>query len=272
MANDNALARIDTNSTPSLARPIDGRAAVQARNLDDLMRVSQMVARSGLYGVRSVEDAFVRMLQGVEMGLGMAQSLRGIANINGKPVTEASTMVAVCLARPDICEYFTCTETTAKSATYEAKRKGAPRPVSLTYTIEQANTAKLTGKDVWRAHPEDMLRARASSKLARMVFPDLVGGIYTPDEADDFRRPAQSAPEPVQVESRVFVPEPSESPAAGLAARLEAAQDARELAEVAADIKRATLGFDEVEQLRVLYLERAKALRGEVAREPGEEG
>ena len=39
----------------------------------------------------------------------------------------------------------------------------------------------LLGKDVWKKYPADMLVARATSRLARLVFPDTTIG-YTPEE------------------------------------------------------------------------------------------
>jgi hypothetical protein len=44
-------------------------------------------------------------------------------------------------------------------AIYETKRVGST-PVKISFTIEQAKQAGLTGKDNWRNYPAAMLRAR----------------------------------------------------------------------------------------------------------------
>ena len=56
------------------------------------------------------------------------------------------------------------------------------------WTIEMARTAGLVKeKSNWVKIPTDMLVARAQSRLARMVYPDLLAGLYTPDELIDMR-------------------------------------------------------------------------------------
>ena len=97
----------------------------------------------------------------------------------------AQLMVALCLKSGQF-EYFERISSSATEATYEAKRKGARSPQSVTYTIEQAKAAGLVkDKSAWVKDPESMLLARASSRLARIVAPDIVGGIYTPDEIEE---------------------------------------------------------------------------------------
>lgn len=142
-------------------------------------------------------DVLVILMTGSELGLSPMQALRGISVIEGKPVLDAALIVALIVKRRDICRYFRLVESTDTSATYETHREGAPEPVRLTYTIEQAQKAKLTGKDNWQKHPADMLRWRCSAKLGRAVYADLVLGLYTPDEGDEIReRVLNEAPPP----------------------------------------------------------------------------
>jgi len=54
----------------------------------------------------------------------------------------------------------------------------------MSFTIEQAQRAGVTGKDNWKKYPEAMLRARCISALARAVYPDVVLGIYETDELE----------------------------------------------------------------------------------------
>ncbi len=46
----------------------------------------------------------------------------------------------------------------------------------------QAERAGLLRNDVWKKHPENMLRARAATNLARSVYPDVCSGVLDPDE------------------------------------------------------------------------------------------
>lgn len=126
-------------------------------------------------------DVLAVMLTGQELGLGPMQSLRAIQIIKGKPTLSADLMGALCRQRRDICEYIKLVESTALVARYETKRAGDPSPTPMSFTIEQAKTAGLTG-DNWQKYPAAMLRARALSALCRAVYPDLILGLYDPEE------------------------------------------------------------------------------------------
>lgn len=159
--------------------------ALQPQSLGELERMAGMVARSGLYGIRSPEEAFVVMHTGHELGLGMSQALRGIhiMNVNGgkKPSLSAQLMHGICLQSPQ-CEYFSIVETTNETCTAKTKRVGQDEEV-LTFTIQDARRAGLTGNN-WSKYPRAMLKARATAELARQAYPDLMFGLYTPDELE----------------------------------------------------------------------------------------
>src|SRR5690606_14566168 len=105
------------------------------------------------------------------------------------------------------CKYFRLVESTDERATYETLREGEPEPTRITWTIQQAAKAGLTGRQNWKAHPAAMLRARASAALARAVYPDVAMGIYDPDEALDFIDVSRSVSKP-RVEVNAKAPPP----------------------------------------------------------------
>lgn len=188
------------------AKPmLDPRAAVAARSLDDVNRLAQAIAKAGLYGVKSVDEAMIRMVTGMELGLSALQSIRGVFVIStgGKnmPGLYADVMVAICKSRPDVCEYFQLIESTGQKATYATKRRGAPSETRMTFTIEEARNAGLAGKDVWKSYGPAMLRARCSSALSRVEYPDLLNGLYSIEELQDMRASPQSIP----IEARITV-------------------------------------------------------------------
>jgi hypothetical protein len=67
--------------------------------------------------------------------------------------------------------------------------------------MEQARVAGLVrGGGQWQTYPEAMLRARCAAALARIVYPDLVAGVYDPDELAGTDAPvATSRPAPAAV-------------------------------------------------------------------------
>ena len=57
------------------------------------------------------------------------------------------------------------------------------RESTVIWTIQMAQKAKLTNKQVWQMFPQSMLVARATSQIARGLFDDVLHGlIYTPEE------------------------------------------------------------------------------------------
>ena len=159
----------------------------EPKSLDEAERLAVTLSKSLMLpeALRNKPgDVLFVMMAGRELGLAPMQALRGLNIINGKPVMTADMTVGLVLSHPELCEYFEVTETTATKATAVTKRKGR-EPQSLTFTIEDAQRAGLTGKDVWKKYPGAMLRARVTQMLARMVYPDVVAGIYEQGEAEE---------------------------------------------------------------------------------------
>ena len=127
------------------------------------------------------QDALIVLMAGRELGFAPMPSLRMLSVIKGKVTLSADATVAL-VRRSGECVEWRCVETTRERATYTTRRKGDTEPTVLTWTIEQATRAGLVGGQGWRSYPEAMLRARCASALARIVYPDLVAGIYDPDE------------------------------------------------------------------------------------------
>lgn len=129
-------------------------------------------------------DVMAIILTGAELGLGPMQSIRGVHIIEGKPTLAAELMAALVVRVDSVCEYLQLIESSATVAVYETKRKGHPKPTTVRWTIAQAQAAGLVGRDNWRKYPDAMLRARCTAAICRAVYPDLVGGMYDPDEID----------------------------------------------------------------------------------------
>jgi hypothetical protein len=157
-------------------RGLDPRTMGDARILAKDMHDSRMFSAYG-----TPQAVLSTVMLGRELGLPAMASLRGVHIIEGRHALSAQTMVALIL-KSGLAEYFRPVSVSPTSVTYETLRKGGAR-FELTHTIEMATTAKLVkpGSN-WEKVPTDMLCSRASSRLARLIYPDVVGGLYTPDE------------------------------------------------------------------------------------------
>jgi hypothetical protein len=167
--------------------PVQGvnTLAYEPTNLDEAFRMAQILVSSGLTprGVDTPQKAFLIMAQGRELGLSTMQALGNIYVVEGK-VSLSSDLMAAMVLKSQVCEYLRVVEMTAERATYAAKRKGG-NEFRFSFSWEDANKAGLTGRATYKANPADMLRHRALSKTVRAVFPDVVAGLYSRDEAED---------------------------------------------------------------------------------------
>lgn len=149
-------------------------------------------------------DVAAIVLHGASLGIDAMSAIRSMHIIEGKPTLSADLMVGLAKRSP-VCEHFTLVESTDLIATYETKRRGDPRSVKMSFTIEQARAANLLGKSIWKAYPAAMLRARAASALARAVYPDIFAGVYDPDELEPTRTidvtPPATPPDTTEVDA-----------------------------------------------------------------------
>lgn len=193
-----ALILSPTDPRWSLAlEPTDPRSAfVMAKHLYN----------SRLFSNFPNEDAVLAaILMGRSLGIDMMTILRTSHVIEGKIALHAAVIIGLVI-RSGKADTFKCIETTPMKATYKSHRKGDPdpTPTTYTYTIEDANQALLTKlKDgakpgSWQKIPRTMLRYRCGVELARMDYPEIVTGLYTPDELG-----AEFEVEPEHIDARV---------------------------------------------------------------------
>jgi hypothetical protein len=166
-------------------RQLDPRSPKEARLLAQDMFASRMFSA---YGTQ--QGVLSTVLVGRELGLPAMAALRSIHVVEGRHTLSAGLMVALVL-KSGLAEYFEPVEFDEKKATFVTKRVGARKEVTLSHTIEMAVIAGLVKeKSNWVKTPIDMLCARAQSRLARMIYPDLLAGLYTPDELEEMKAAA----------------------------------------------------------------------------------
>lgn len=129
------------------------------------------------------ESVLAAMLTGNELGIGVMQALAKIHVIEGRPAISAELMRALVIR--DGHELW-IEELSNSRCTVVAQRAGSERQQRFTWTLDDAKSAQLSGKDNWRKYPRAMLLARATGEACRAVFPDLLAGMsYTSEELTD---------------------------------------------------------------------------------------
>jgi hypothetical protein len=265
----NNTTQLTTTTSDSLLG-VDARKAFEPRNVAEACDYAGLLVRSKFLprAVTSAEAAFAIIATGRELGMTALQSLRAIHVIDGKPTLSADLIAALCKKSPDLCRYFRLVQTSDTVATYETHRVGEPSPTRLSFTFAEAQRAGLTNKDNWRKFPAAMLRARAITALARAVYPDLVMGIYDPDEvtvANDASAPVESPRESETVVTVVQDEDITEvqSVFTAILERIDAAQSGSELdalaREAVREAKRGGLTVGELQTLKTAVVNARRA-------------
>jgi hypothetical protein len=240
-------------TTNERALTITPKSLSEVQSLADVLSKSVLLP-DALKG--KTADITVQVLAGAELGLAPMASIRGVHIVQGKPVLAADTMIALVLGS-GLCEYFSCTEETATSVTYETKRKGSPYPQRFTWTDEDSKKAGLSTKDNYRLYGRQMKRARCKAVLARDVFPDVLAGCYDPDELQQLAR--EQAPSERRHSDAVDAEIVSETPVADdLIAQIDVAKSKADLEALVPQLKK--LGNGRLTEARARYNARIAAL------------
>jgi hypothetical protein len=191
--------------TTELTTQRAGGLALQT--FDDAWRFWQMVAKTDFAPKDfkgKPEACLLAGQHGAELGLGPMQSLQCIAVINGRPSIWGDAALAL-VQSSLVCE-FVWEEVTgdgdAMVAQCQAKRRGYPKPTTVQFSVADAKKAGLWGKSgPWTQYPKRMLQLRARGFALRDAFPDVLKGLVTAEEAQDYPTP-EPAREPVVVRPR----------------------------------------------------------------------
>jgi hypothetical protein len=173
------------------------------QSVADAMKFGEMVSSSDFApkDFRGKPASCMLAIQcGAEIGLAPLQSLQSIAVVNGRPSVYGDAALALVKASP-VCEYVTESiegDGDQMTAICTAKRRGYPQPTVVRFTVADAKKASLWGKSgPWTQYPKRMLQMRARGFALRDCFPDVLKGLVTAEEAQDYQH--EPAREPVVV-------------------------------------------------------------------------
>jgi hypothetical protein len=140
------------------------------------------------------------IMYGREIGLEPMNALESITIVQGRPVLAAAAMRALIVAAGHQIRVVSSTDQRCLIRGRRAEDRSDPEAwQEFGFTVQEANRAGLTGKDNWRKYPSDMLLARATSRLAKAVFPDAIRGLSTREEMLDVET-GEILPAPVTVQ------------------------------------------------------------------------
>lgn len=122
------------------------------------------------------------ILFGRELAMPPMHALSNIHMVEGKPTLAAETMRAMVLAAGHELGYG---EVSGSVCEVKGRRSGASEWTIVRWTIADAQRAGVANKGVWKSYPRQMLTARATAELCRMIFPDVTHNIRATEELED---------------------------------------------------------------------------------------
>lgn len=191
-------------SAKELAPLPDASRALEPRNLPEAKALAVVMADARV--VVSAEVGLVLLMRGRPLGLDAMTCATKLFAIENKStglysVGMYSDLILALTRQHRSCEYIELVETTATKCVMVGKRKGGVHETRITWDIERAKRADLLdrGDDEnakkrsnWNRYPENMLRARASSEICKIVCPEATMGIDSFEVLQDERDRART--------------------------------------------------------------------------------
>ena len=150
--------------------------------ISDVEKMATAMAKSGLFGMKTSDQAFALMLLCQAEGMHPAIAVRDFHIIQGRPALKADAMLARFQAAGGSVVWKEYTDEQV-TGVFSHPQGGT---LELGWSLAQAKRIGIANKDNWSKYPRAMLRARTISEGIRAVFPGCVVGVYTPEEVQDF--------------------------------------------------------------------------------------
>ncbi|NBW08759.1 MAG: hypothetical protein EBR82_12120 [Caulobacteraceae bacterium] len=150
--------------------------------VEQVQTMAVAVAKSGLFGVKTADQALALMLIAQAEGMHPAIAARDYHVIQGRPALKADAMMARFQSAGGRVEWKTYTDESVVGV-FSHPQGGS---VEIKWDMDMARKIGFAHKDNWKNFPRAMMRARCISEGIRTVYPGCVCGIYTPEEVQDF--------------------------------------------------------------------------------------
>lgn len=173
------------------------------------------------YTIKNPQQAMAIILIGRELGIPTMAALNNINVIQQKPTVSPQLMVALIERSGQlenmIVKNHNSPDGVISQVSCTMKRKGRTEHTEI-FGSKEANALGLLGKDNYKKQPATMFKWRAVAACARVVFPDVILGLYTPEEMgaeveisdteEICARPEESRAIIVKMPEPVSMPEP----------------------------------------------------------------
>ena len=211
---------------------MQGNAGLEAflAGYEQRLQVAKVLLSSGFLppAYKTPEQVLATMLTAHELNIPPMMALRTIDIIQNQPTLSPELMLALIRRSGELEDMHIKDD--GRTCYVTMKRKGeqvhtesfgmdnADRMMTTEYRNNQRVTIKLSEKHNWRSMPETMRKWRAVGACAKIVFPDVLGGMYLREEIQDAEdaldaveilhddEPQTEKPAPVEVAAGVTLP------------------------------------------------------------------
>ena len=184
--------------------------------------MGEMISGSGMFGCTKVEQGMVLAMQCLAEGKAPLELAKTYHIIEGKLTMRADAMLGRYLASGGKVKW---TERSDKrvAGTWTCDGNDVEIAVSLDEMIKNGVAGSVGKiKANWQKFPRQMLTARCISEAVRLLMPQIVAGIYTPEEVSDFSNVEKNiVTKPVPVAAQISEVEVVEDPASAVKGRLD---------------------------------------------------
>lgn len=165
--------------------------AIVPMDAEQAFRMAELIMKAGWApkDMNRPEAITVAIMKGLEVGMKPMQSVQSIAIINGRPCIWGDAAIGLVSGSGLLTgkrEWIEC-EGDQMVARCELHRLGWDMPITATFSVEDAKSAKLWGKaGPWQQYPKRMLGIRARAFALRDGFADVLTGLQIREEVTDY--------------------------------------------------------------------------------------
>jgi len=243
---------MQSNHAPQYMNTNTNTLAVSQPSMGEMEKMALAIAKSGLFGMKSPEQALALGLLAVSENKPFASICAEYDVIQGRPALKSQACLARFQQAGGTIQWITRTD---KECTIEGKHP-AGGTLKVTWTWERATTAGLTNKSNWKQYPTAMLSSRCVAELVRAIYPACLNGVYLAEEVQDFDTNPLGSPL-ARIEKPVIKAEEATPIVAELVAETEP-QEAPELPQTPVDMLISMMTTDNISDDHVLHFLYAK--------------
>lgn len=141
----------------------------------------EAIAQSGMFGVGTPQAGYMIATHCYLTRTSPLDWARTYHIIEGKQTMRADTMLARFREAGGRVKWTKMGDEDGADRV-EAKWTFEGNSYSIAYTLADAQRAGLAGRSVWQKNPAEMMRARLVAKAVRMIAPEVISGVYCPEE------------------------------------------------------------------------------------------